>query len=404
MRRRMQPGLLAVAIIMAASALPAAGDASFRGLGHLRVGDDSGAYGVSADGSVVVGVSGIGHSLNVFRWTEGAGMQTLPVPPGQGVTAARAQVSADGSTVAATFFNPVTNWGGAYRWTAGGGFVSLGTLAGHTGVNASAFGISADGSVIVGQSINGDNNAEAFRWTAATGMSGLGFAVPGHPFGWAMDVTPDGSTVVGGSSDAEGSGNQQHFRWRQKTGMQLLSELPEAIYSRAVAASDDGSTVVGITVTRPGHGGGAYRWTEAGGMKLLRTPPPESKEIAQDVSGDGRMVVGNAEFGAFIWDPLNGMRPLRDVLAQEYGLGDALRGWSLGGASAISGDGRAIAGTGINPAGKPEAFLAILPEPSAAALLLGCVALLGRRTRRSDPSGWRRGPSLMGVSRNPSAP
>ena len=64
---------------------------------------------------------------------------------------------------------------------------------------------------------------------------------------------------------------------------------------------------------------------------------------------------------------------------------NALEGWRLDSAEAISADGRTIVGGGINPAGDSEAYLVVLPEPSAAALMLvGYGVLLRRRRKTSD--------------------
>ena len=291
-------------------------------------------------------------------------------------------VSADGSTIAASFYSPdsaTLKPAPAYRWTQGGGFVSLGALSGRPDGNSSASALSRDGSVIVGQSATANGEVEAFRWTATTGMTGLGFATSSNRFSWALDVTPDGSTVVGASNGT--NFNLHHFRWTPEAGMVTLNELPNTLYSKPEAVSDDGRVVVGsASIGSPQ--GSAYRWSESGGMKLLRVAPGDAKEIARDVSGDGSIVVGNAEFGAFIWDPLHGMRSLRDLLISEYGLGAELAGWSLGSADAISSDGRAIVGGGTNHAGQYEAFMVVLPEPSAAVVLAACAAVLARRPRR----------------------
>jgi probable HAF family extracellular repeat protein len=382
--RRIKLYVVALAVLTIAPLLLAADGASFQGLGRLSSGDDSGASGVSDDGSVVVGVSGAGIFQNAFRWTPATGMQPLGTPAGFTGTG-NVEISADGSTIAASFYSPDSPTAvpsRAYRWTPGGGFVALGTLGGRPQDHSAAMAVSADGSVIVGQSGNANADVEAFRWTAA-GMTGLGFAPPSSRFSWALDVTPDGSTVVGGSNGS--NGNLHHFRWTPQSGMVTLSEPPDILYSKAEAVSDDGHVVVGsASVGSPQ--GSAYRWTESGGLKLLRVAPGDAKEIARDVSGDGNIVVGDAQFGAFIWDPLHGMRSLRDVLITEYGLGPQLAGWTLGSAEAISSDGRAIVGGGTNPAGQYEAFLAVLPEPSAAVLLAAFAAILARRPRRKRSS------------------
>lgn len=76
-----------------------------------------------------------------------------------------------------------------------------------------------------------------------------------------------------------------------------------------------------------------------------------------------------------------GPRSLQDVLASDYGLD--LTGWHLEGASGISADGRTIVGNGLNPSGAPEAWIAVIPEPSTGLLVaFGLVALARRRIAR----------------------
>jgi len=85
------------------------------------------------------------------------------------------------------------------------------------------------------------------------------------------------------------------------------------------------------------------------------------------VSADGSTVVGADTIGAFIWDPTNGMRDLTQLLK---GSGVDLSGWSLIAATGVSADGTAIVGSGTDPSGNNEAWLAILPIPEPGTLLL----------------------------------
>ena len=85
---------------------------------------------------------------------------------------------------------------------------------------------------------------------------------------------------------------------------------------------------------------------------------------------------------AFIWDSVHGMRDLRDVLVSDFGLD--LTGWTLRSANDISADGTVIVGTGINPDGNPEAYRAVVPEPTSLTLLaFGASLVIARRHVRS---------------------
>lgn len=94
-------------------------------------------------------------------------------------------------------------------------------------------------------------------------------------------------------------------------------------------------------------------------------------------SGDGSVIVGQdfiatKQTQAFLWTSSLGMVSLRDYLIAH---GADLTGWSLASASGISADGRTIVGTGINPQGQTEAWIATIPEPSS--LVLAAMSGLG---------------------------
>ena len=61
---------------------------------------------------------------------------------------------------------------------------------------------------------------------------------------------------------------------------------------------------------------------------------------------------------AFLWDEFNGMRSLKAILEDDFGLD--LTGWILQNASGISADGSTIVGSGINPNGDKVPWLAAL--------------------------------------------
>ncbi|HEX8667336.1 MAG TPA: hypothetical protein VF727_03065, partial [Allosphingosinicella sp.] len=246
----------------------------------------------------------------------------------------------------------------ALRWTAVDGTQDIGNLGG----DARGYGVSADGSVIVGVSETGPltpSPSRAFRWTQSGGIVDLG-VLTGFGQSAAFGVSGDGNVVVGGSFNRDGHTvtGSRAFRWTEAGGMQNLGTLPgiEGFYT-AYAANSDGSVVVG------GSGGGgfdkqvggmvdryggndllagdrAWRWTESAGMVDLGTfagAPGGAR--AYDVDGGGNVVVGLARISAttnhaFRWTPEQGMIDLGGfggLATTSY-------------ASSVSADGRIVVG------------------------------------------------------------
>jgi probable HAF family extracellular repeat protein len=344
---------------------------------------ESEAYGVSGDGTTPVGDGG---GYGAFRWTPATGMTGLG-----DLNIARA-ASGDGTVIV----GDVPSGHAAY-WFESNVF-DLGELATHSG-GSSAYGISADGSTIVGSS-GCCYSSEAFRWTRSTGMIGLGDLPGGGFFSQARAISADGSTIVGSGDYGDPLLNEyEAFRWTESSGIESLGDLPGGPRtSAALGVSADGSVIVGASWSNLGNE--AFRWTQADGMVGLGHLPGGSHSGAEAVSGDGSRVVGNATsprgLVAFLWDPVNGMRDLNTVLEEQ---GVDLSGWRLYRAYGISADGRAIVGGGINPRGKSEAWLAVLPEPPPSLFIV--VSLLAATTRRyrlrSRPMACLRAESICAV-------
>jgi hypothetical protein len=160
--------------------------------------------------------------------------------------------------------------------------------------------------------------------------------------------------------------------------MHALAGLPGAAFrTGALAISDVASTIVGEANSAPSATNfpEPVRWTGAsyGVIQPLGALPGQTSARGQaiDATPDGSLIVGSTrdlagQDVAFLWDAAGGMQSLAAVLEQEYGL--ELGGWQLhaaNGISAVNGFGEfTVVGSGTNPSGDPEGFVAIL-SPTA---------------------------------------
>ncbi len=265
----------------------------------------------------------------------------------------------------------------AFRWTRSEGAAGLGFIPDGI-LRSQALAVSGEGGVVAGFGVpETDFAPEALRWTRDGGMERLGL-LPGSIASVASGVSDDGSTIVGVSW-----GNREHaFRWTAEEGMTAL-EPDHAGYTRAYAASRDGSVVAG-TQWFPGEEQEIFRWTEEGGMMGLGSLADTLGAIPTGMSADGSTIVGygGVQKPGFIWTEKDGMRDLLTVMLEDYQLTN-LEGWSYVQPYAISANGRYIVGVGYNsndPANPEQAFLlerlAPVPEPSTYGIM-GSGALLG---------------------------
>ncbi len=293
----------------------------------------SAAYGVSADGSVVVGFSAVGAGVShAFRWSNNA-MTDLGTLGGDNSVAKG--VSADGAVVVghSQITNSLTLH--AYRWT-NNVMTDLGTLGGPN--NSHAYGVSANGAVVVGDADTVGGWDHAFRWTNNV-MTDLGTL--GGNYSSAYGVSADGAVVVGSSDLAN---NTHHaFRWTNN----VMADLGTLGGTSSVAAgvSADGRVVVGGSPTTGDTAWRAFRWTSSGMQSVenwLRaagvTVPTDITLTAYATNSDGSVVVGELEtnraFVARVATVGSGLVTLADV--QQSLAGTAVGGnVALGAASLV---------------------------------------------------------------------
>lgn len=352
--------------------------------GTLERGSWSRAYGVSADGSTVVGEILSEHwagslsygEFDGLVWRVGSTPELIKVPrfTSVGVYAA----SADGSDIVG-----MTNiFGGtqAFRRKAGGAIEPLGALD-STRLDSYANAVSPDGSIVVGRTAT-VGGWEAFRWTESTGMAGLGDLPGGNLDSEANGISADGSVIVGaGSTEVGTSPNPviEAFRWTEAGGMQGLGDLPGGYHgSAATAVSGDGSIVVGTSGSA--NVSSAFRWTEATGMVELEPLRPGYSFGARAISMDGSIIGGEASNGmdaeAVVWNAQNKIMRVSDLL-KKVGLDGEQNGYQLKRVTGISADGTTLVGTANRGSATIGGWgwVAVLPRSVYVPEPCGCGAL-----------------------------
>ncbi len=363
--------------------------ARFIPLGDLPGGTfQSFATGISDDGLTIVGSSNAAERTEAFIWTEELGLVSIGGVGTNGFTAA-GSASADGSVVVGLTGESGPSHKVPFYYTAELGF----QLLSGCGCNGPSYAVSVsgDGKTIVGSKPEPGLGVFGYRWTEEIGPVSIGDLPGGNASSLALDVSSDGGTIVGVSD-----GNRA-FRWAEDIGMVAI-DLPMA---SASGVSQDGSAIAGTGFL---DGQGVVRWTESEGSVWLGHLPGLERpgSFAADISADGSVIVGGSgndfRFQAFRWTEAAGMQPIQGILEN---LGVDMTGWALRSASSVSADGSVIVGTGTNPDGNTEGWVAYIspnyvPEPSSAAYLIsGVLSLLyyPQRRHRTDEPG-RVNPSL----------
>ncbi|VEE07324.1 Por secretion system C-terminal sorting domain [Chryseobacterium gleum] len=224
---------------------------------------------------------------------------------------------------------------------------------GWDGSVSSTWGMTANGSTIVGLGFLTAANAHAVKWDEVNGMVDLGSIVQGRS-SRANAINASGTVIVGWQD--ESNGTRSGAKWQDGVESFITDNNGNNV-GEAGGISADGSTIIGSANPNP------YVWNAVSGLTYITHPNASFsfKGGATGISGDGTKVIGYYRaFGAppmsgegFIWTSATGRVNLNDYAVS---LGIATNGVTMGLPLAISQDGKKIAGMGVNASNQMVAF------------------------------------------------
>lgn len=281
------------------------------------------ARGVSADGTVVVGIHyNQNDNPRAFRWTRTGGMELLPNLGG--LTSAAHAVSADG-VLTVGWADDERGYPRAALWIEdGGGFFPT-----PFPIFSEAYAIDPDATHFAGYAYNRSYTQAACLWDGGI-YQDLG-ALPGSAWSEARGVSENGQVAVGFSSVGN---DRKPVRW--VNGVIAPLSYPQLRSGWAAGVSADGRAIAGTVQNLWGEIF-AVRWVDGVAQTLGRLP---DYSFVGGISADGQTVVGEGGFRAFRWTPTRGLEDLNRAFRQVVGNS------VLEYAYAVSPDGRYIVGQG----------------------------------------------------------
>lgn len=273
---------------------------------------------------------------HAFRWTPSLGMQDLNTFGGNWSSAYG--ISADGTTIVGDAYLNSTQFH-AFRWdTTTQTLQDLGTLGGN---NSVAYDTNADGSVIVGaaQLLNG--NWRAFLWNGT--MHNLG-TLGGDSYAYGVATVGTTAYVVGAYADI--INGSQAFLWDSATST-MTNITPPGFQASASKISANGQYVIGWAQSTGGPRR-AVRYDRTSGTSLNLGHLGGNWAEALGTNKDGSIVVGwsqnsSGDMRAFRWTSTTGIQDLTAVYA-----GLLIGGSYLMRADGVSPEGRFIVGQGYD--------------------------------------------------------
>jgi hypothetical protein len=238
-------------------------------------------FDLSADGSVVVGMTANCRDHLGFRWSRKGGLADLDTPAGFG-SEARA-VSGDGLTTAGFLIAEQTGDPRAAIWREGRpAQLILGQERPSQALN-----ISPSGRFVVGQADPDSPGARGFVWSEGQAPRFLD-SLSGLPTDPTRAVAVSDNGIVVGSSGDPIFGNQEAVIWTPAEGLQALASVLDRARARVpdgleltecLDISGDGTTIVG-TCRTPDYRQGIWRVRLQGGALLGVASPAGPPPVA----------------------------------------------------------------------------------------------------------------------------
>lgn len=236
-------------------------------------------------------------SSQPFVWTEASGVVALDhLDDLPGATDFYPDfVSADGQTVVGEFRRVEQNSVGYFRWTKAGGTTRLGEPVGT--ISGGPEFMNTDGTVVAGLAKVGNDKSldhQEFLWTLAGGYQALVDEPTWPANGSIVGMSADGSILVGETRDEP----KQVFRWSLAGGVEQLGTLPGLPSCNVNRYSKDASTVFGYCNVNPAKGF-SFVWTQASGMVPIKQGTSQTScEMYQNALNEaGTIAFGSAQCG-----------------------------------------------------------------------------------------------------------
>jgi len=271
--------------------------------GAVVIGDGcgSGLTAISGDGTTIVGCNvNSDGKYNAAKWLGGTSWLDLGTVEG-GVPcdiflSGAWGLNQNGSLAVGLVWLPQLCRASAGTWDLinGGPATDLPRL--FDGPSSRANAVNDDGSVIVGWQDQPTGLRTAAKWV--NGVEELILTPSGAFNGEAQAVSADGNAIVGGGYDNLGRGA---WIWRPATGVQLIGKQRTVGYT-ALDVSDDGKTAIGFTSEgKQGRQQRAFIWRDGKGVILVTkyladhgvvVPEGWNLNVASIISADGTTVYG----------------------------------------------------------------------------------------------------------------